>query len=507
MASLLFSFVLGVCTMVIYILMAAWYFTPLKIQQIFKRQGISGPPPPSLFSGNLSEMKRMKTVHESSFEDGFHDYTEDIFPYFDQWRKAYGVTFLYWMQRRPALYVTDPSLIREISLCVSLDIGKPTYLQKGQEPLFGQGIIKSNGPHWARQRKLISPEFFMDKVKGMVGIMVQAAEPIVSAWEGIIGEGEGRTGVIAVDEYLRSYSADVISRQCFGNDYGRGKKIYGKLKELSIKMTKSKLIFELPYLRFFPTKQKRELRALVQDINSQILQVVKERKDETNNAAPHRDFIQHIIGSKMEFTEELIVDNCKNIYFAGFDTTAATATWCMMLLAVHPDWQSRTRAEVMDVCGTRPLDFDILTKMKTLTMVIQETLRLFPPASLVARETFRDIKIGTLHVPKNVNMWIPISTMHHDKSIWGPDADKFNPDRFANGISGSCKKPYVFMPFGIGARTCLGQNLAMVELKVILGLILSKFSFALAPEYQHSPAFRIVVEPEFGMPLIMKKVA
>lgn len=140
-------------------------------------------------------------------------------------------------------------------------------------------------------------------------------------------------------------------------------------------------------------------------------------------------------------------------------------------------------------------------------MVIQETLRLFPPASLVARETFRDIKIGALHVPKNVSMWIPISTMHHDKSIWGPNADKFNPDRFVNGISGACKKPYLFMPFGLGARTCLGQNLAMVELKVILALILSKFKFALAPEYQHSPAFRLVVEPEFGMPLIMKKVA
>lgn len=61
--------------------------------------------------------------------------------------------------------MTDPSLIREISLCVSLDIGKPTYLQKGQEPLFGQGIIKSNGLLWAHQRKLISPEFYMDKVK------------------------------------------------------------------------------------------------------------------------------------------------------------------------------------------------------------------------------------------------------------------------------------------------------------------------------------------------------
>jgi hypothetical protein len=96
MASLLFSsLVLGFGTLVMYVLMVAWYLTPLKIQQIFKRQGIDGPPPPSLLSGNLSEMKRMKMVHESSFRDGFHDYSKDIFPYFDQWRKAYGMYLIH----------------------------------------------------------------------------------------------------------------------------------------------------------------------------------------------------------------------------------------------------------------------------------------------------------------------------------------------------------------------------------------------------------------------------
>jgi cytochrome P450 len=104
----------------------------------------------------------------------------------------------------------------------------------------------------------------------------------------------------------------------------------------------------------------------VQDINSQILQLVKKRRDETNNASAHRDFLQSIIESKMEFSDEIIVDNCKNIYFAGFDTAAVTATWCMMLLAIHPDWQSRVRAEVLNVSDGQHLDFDMLAKMKTV---------------------------------------------------------------------------------------------------------------------------------------------
>lgn len=85
--------------------------------------------------------------------------------------------------------------------------------------------------------------------QGLVESMVQAAQPIISVWEGIIEQGEGNTVVITVDEYFRSYSADIICRKCFGSDYERGKQIYRKLKELSVKMAKSNIIFELPYLR------------------------------------------------------------------------------------------------------------------------------------------------------------------------------------------------------------------------------------------------------------------
>lgn len=97
-----------------------------------------------------------------------------------------GPTYLYWMERRPALYVTDPGLIKDISLCVSLDLGKPRHHQKGQEPLFGQGILKSNGPVWVHQRKKIAPEFYMDKVKVRVYLLISLPE--------IQGGNVGRAG-------------------------------------------------------------------------------------------------------------------------------------------------------------------------------------------------------------------------------------------------------------------------------------------------------------------------
>jgi cytochrome P450 len=114
-----------------------------------------------------------------------------------------------------------------------------------------------------------------------------------------------------------------------------------------------------------------------------------------------------------------------------------------------------------------------------LTMVIHESLRLYSPALAVSREALEDLKFGDIHVPKGFHVLTLSGTLHQDLDIWGPDAKEFNPERFANGVSGACKFPHVYMPFGVGPRTCLGQNFAMTELKIILALIVSNFSFSL----------------------------
>lgn len=139
-------------------------------------------------------------------------------------------------------------------------------------------------------------------------------------------------------------------------------------------------------------------------------------------------------------------------------------------------------------------------------MVIHESLRLYPPNTVVSREALKDLKFGDIHVPKGVNVWTNVVTLHTDPEIWGPDAYTFNPNRFANGISGACKLPFLYMPFGIGPRVCLGQNFAMVELKVLIALILSNFSFSLSANYIHKPCLKLVIEPEHGVDLLVKKL-
>ncbi|KAK8614725.1 hypothetical protein V6N13_068520 [Hibiscus sabdariffa] len=111
--------------------------------------------------------------------------------------------------------------------------------------MLGNGIIRSNGQFWAHQRKIIAPQFFMDKVKGMVGLMVESTLPLLKKWEAIIDANGGLVTEFNVDGDLRSISADVIVRACFGSSYVKGKQIFSKLRTIQTSITKQGFLFGL----------------------------------------------------------------------------------------------------------------------------------------------------------------------------------------------------------------------------------------------------------------------
>lgn len=252
------------------------------------------------------------------------------------------------------------------------------------------------------------------------------------------------------------------------------------------------------------------------EIESLIWEAVKEREQESlaePSSSSEKDLLQSILEGAIndhtlgkDSSKHFIVDNCKNIYFAGYESTATAISWCLMLLALHPEWQARIRSELAQVCpdGQSP-DANSLTQLKTVTMVVQEVLRLYPPAAFVSREALEETKVGNIVVPKGVCLWTLIPTLHRDTDTWGPDANEFKPERFADGVSKACKSPQAYIPFGLGPRLCLGKNLAMVELKVVVSMIVSKFSFSLSAKYKHCPAYRMIVEPGHGVHIVIQR--
>ncbi|KAI3993733.1 hypothetical protein MKX01_002746 [Papaver californicum] len=510
--NMLFSWILITLSILCFHVYKVLWLNPEKLRIKLRNQGIMGPPP-SFLSGNVSDMMRIKSSKNQTSSSSSLSFTDDymtsLFPHFEQWRKEYGAIFMYATGNVQHLYVGDPCLVKEISLCQTWALGKPLYLHKEIGALFGNGVVRSNGQIWAHQRKTIAPEFFIDKVKGMVGIMVDSTVPVLRSWEDEI-EKQGGIAELRVDMDLTNISADIISKACFGSSYSKGKVIFLKLRELIKAMSKTGLLVKTPVLRYLPTKNNREVRRLVKEIHKLILNVAKNRRQES---IAGKDLLQMILEGANnlgeETAEDFIVDNCKNIYIAGHETVASVATWALFFLAWHPEWQTRARDEVLQLVPEGCLlDGEMLHKMKIITMVVQETLRLMPPTTLIAREAFEDMQFGDIiNIPKGINFWIPISTLHRNSEIWGADANEFKPERFAHGILGATKVPHAYIPFGIGPRNCLGQKFAIAELKIMISLILSKFCFSLSPNYKHSPTFTIVVVPKHGMQLLVKKLS
>ncbi|KAL3537100.1 hypothetical protein ACH5RR_000466 [Cinchona calisaya] len=487
---------------------------PRRIRSKLLKQGIKGPSPVFLY-GNIPEMKSIQIQTHSSVEGKTaenlsHAWPATVFPHLQQWRNEYGPVFVYSTGNVQTLCIMDPEIVKELSLSNSLNLGKPSYIARDYGPLFGQGIFTSNGPYWAFQRKIIAPEFYLDKVKDMISLMVDSTSTILQFWKSKTKDQTGDVE-IRVDEDLTSLSADIISRACFGGSYSQGEEIFSKLHALQKLMSKRNI--GVPGSRYFPSKHNREACRLKEEIDSMILNVVKVR----NEAKHDKDLLQLILdaaksdgdksGLPSDFAcNKFIIDNCKSIYFAGHETTALSASWCLMLLAKHPEWQARVRAEVLEVCRHNPPGADELRSMKLLNMVTQEALRLYPPSAFLAREALQDINLKGILVPKGINIQVPVAFLHQHPELWGTDAHTFNPERFADGIARACKIPQAYMPFGAGSRICVGQHFAMTELKVILSLVLSQFSFSLSPTYRHSPAFQLVIKPQYGVKLHVRRL-
>lgn len=138
-------------------------------------------------------------------------------------------------------------------------------------------------------------------------------------------------------------------------------------------------------------------------------------------------------------------------------------------------------------------------------MIIHESLRLYPPAYQVLRHVKEEVKLGKHIIPANVDLHISVLAIHHDPQIWGEDVHEFKPERFAEGVAKATNNNMaVYLPFGLGPRTCVGMNFAITEAKIVLSMILQRYSFTLSPAYVHSPVPLITLHPQHGLQVILR---
>ncbi|MQM12978.1 hypothetical protein Taro_045897 [Colocasia esculenta] len=319
---------------------------------------------------------------------------------------------------------------------------------------------------------------------------------------------------------LQNFTRDVISRTAFGSSYEEGRRIFQLQEEIIEIAIQSLKILSVPGYRYLPTKRNQRLREIAKEVDGLLREIVMKREKALQSAgnASTDDLLSLLLESNLthfqvngcskqfKMTTKDVIEECKLFYFAGQETTSVLLTWAMVVLSMHTDWQDRARSEVLQVFGRNRPDYDGLSQLKTVTMILYEVLRLYPPATLLVRSTNKTMKLGEYTFPPGVHFILPILFIHHDPEFWGEDANEFNPERFANGVSKASKNQVAFFPFGGGPRVCIGQSFAMTEAKMGLATILQHFSFELSPAYAHAPCTVATLHPQHGAQLVLRKL-
>ncbi|XP_027335117.1 cytochrome P450 72A68-like [Abrus precatorius] len=489
------------------------WLRPKRLERLLREQGLKGNPY-RLLDGDLKDTLKMEKEVRSKPMNLNDDLVFSVFPYLHYSVNKHGKSSFIWFGPTPRVTLADPDLIKDV-LNKIYDFPKPDL--NPVVKLLVTGLVHYEGEKWTKHRRIINHAFTLEKLKNMLPLFSQSCNDLISKWESMLS----LNGSCEIDvwPFLQNMTSDVISRTAFGSSYEEGQRIFQLQKEqVELSAEAMKKVY-IPGWRFLPTAINRRMKEIDRDIRASLKFIINKKEEAlkaegaTKNdllsvllESNHKEIQEHENNKNVGMNLHDVIEECKLFYFAGQETTSVLLVWAMVLLSRYSDWQARAREEVFQVFGNKKADFDGLSQLKIVTMILYEVLRLYPPVEGLARIVPKDMNLGSITLPAGVHLYLPIILVHHDRELWGDDAKVFNPERFSEGILKATNGKASFFPFGWGPRICIGQNFALVEAKLALAMILQHFSFELSPAYTHAPAQVITLQPQHGAHIILHKV-
>lgn len=405
-------------------------------------------------------------------------------------RVRFGPSMEYWV-------VTDPDLMQHV-------LQKQVKIYPRERRLMSLGgkfqpELMFNTAHWDEwlwRRRLMQPAFHRKQIAHFAEVMVAETAKLADEWTA--------AETLSLQDAMKTLTMRIIGRTMFSADVGHvTDKLQHDFETISTyTYTRASSFLNPPKWLPLPLTIKA-FRADRSRIG--ILRDIVQARFDSNE--PQGDLLDMLIGAHLEdddrtFSAEQLVYEMAGIVFAGHETTALTMTWLLYQLSQQPEIEAKLQAEIDTVLGDRTATLADMAQMPYTDMLVQETLRYYPPVYVTIREAMEDDQYGDYDIPRGTSLLLNIRGLHHDARFWDAP-ERFDPERFS--AENSAKRPKnVYLPFITGPKKCIGDQFAMMEMRLAVPTLLQKWRFHYAGDQLPNEKPGFVMEADNGVPVALQ---
>ena len=400
---------------------------------------------------------------------------------------------------RRGFLITNPADVRHVLQDNARNYHKSPLYAKLRVSL-GNGLLTSEDEFWLRQRRIAQPAFHRQRVAALASIMVDAARGTAAEWLSLASRGKPTD----IGEEMMRLTRTVVLRALLGADLGPyAANIDHAWTQINQHIGES--FWSLGLTDRLPTSKRRQFEAARVVLRGAVDHVISQRRRSPSQSP---DLLSMLLAARDEETGEAMTDEQLRVevttfLLAGQETTSLALTWTWYLLSQHPWAQRRLEEEIDTVLAGRPAEYRDLANLPYTRMVIDEAMRLYPPAWGFSRQALADDQLGGFRLPHGWLAFVIPHVLHRLPAFWH-DPEAFDPERFLPQQSADRPK-FVYLPFGAGPRQCIGNQFALIEAQLIVATLAQRYRLHLVPRHRVEPWALITLRPRFGMPMMIER--
>jgi cytochrome P450 len=398
---------------------------------------------------------------------------------FDSWRKL-GDVYELDLGLVTIVMLNHPDYAQYVLRDNARNYTKGGEIWDSARKIIGNGLLTSEGDYWRRQRRIIQPHFHRQHLAGLTALMVEAIEASLADWEAHIQSGEP----INLVKAFSHMTMRVIMRSMFGRslneaDVDRVVDAMEYILQYTIKLT---ITGKLP--QWMPIPGRKRFNEMLAVIDEFMYGVIEQRRHEAGSGDDLLSMFLNLVDDETDepLTDKEIRDEMATIFLAGYETTAIAMSWAVYMLTQQKGIATKLTTQVDSVLGNRLPQFEDLMQLTYPRMVMEETIRLYPPAFWLPRTAIEDDVIGGYPIKAGQMVASVNLTIHRHPDFW-LTPDTFDPENFAPNTA-KHRHSFAWMPFGAGQRLCIGKDFALMEGTLILTEVMRRYEITLKPNHQ-----------------------